>query len=247
MKRFILSLALVLLGLPASGQEPAHSESVNYATVSAAVSRFLSIPGYTEADETMLKQAGDLAAVAVMKSVPPQDLRSQEKSDRVLFLLRLAFAAPRQIQDSDNRVPAVAMYLLDELQHARGDAGPDNNLQNTRIEIETTARTGKPVEIFSIGSGQEIDNEHTQWIENVLQWTLRIRPGMTRKELLKVFTEEGGISSRDQRRYVLRRCPYIKVDVEFSISPRDSDQLTEKPGDKIRRISKPYLEFSILD
>src|SRR5208282_2435447 len=224
MKRFFFSLALVLLGFRASAQEPALAESADYATVSAAVSRFLTIPGYTEADEKILNQAGDLAAVAVMKCVPPQDLRSEKLSDRVLFLLRLAFADRRQIRDSRNRAPAATTHLLDELEHARGGAGPDTYLENTRSEIDRTTSAGKPVEVFSIGRGQEIDREHTQWIDNVLRWTLTIKPEMTRKELLEVFTEEGGISARTQRTYVLRRCPYIKVDVEFSISPRDANQ-----------------------
>jgi hypothetical protein len=41
------------------------------------------------------------------------------------------------------------------------------------------------------------------------------RVGMTRMNLLKVFKEEGGISTRLSRRYAYRDCPYIKVDVEF--------------------------------
>jgi hypothetical protein len=42
-----------------------------------------------------------------------------------------------------------------------------------------------------------------------------IKPGMTRADLQKVFTTEGGISMRVQRTYVYRNCPYCKVDVEF--------------------------------
>jgi hypothetical protein len=45
----------------------------------------------------------------------------------------------------------------------------------------------------------EIDSEHTKWIDNVMRSILTIKPGATRKDLLTVFTEEGGISSRTQR------------------------------------------------
>jgi len=87
---------------------------------------------------------------------------------------------------------------------------------------------------------------HTEWITRSLKEIQTVKVGMSRAELLKVFTEEGGLSTRLQRRYVYRDCPYIKVDVEFepveAIADRD-----ELPTDKIRRISKPFLEWSILD
>jgi len=71
-----------------------------------------------------------------------------------------------------------------------------------------------------------------------------IKVGMTRAELLKVFTIEGGRFTRRQRRYVYRDCPYIKVDVVFA--PAD-DGAAESPGDKIARISQPFLEWMIWD
>ena len=39
--------------------------------------------------------------------------------------------------------------------------------------------------------------------------------GMTRADLLKVFTTEGGLSTGLNRTYVYRECQYIKVDVDF--------------------------------
>ncbi|MGO9114202.1 MAG: hypothetical protein ACLP9L_33730 [Thermoguttaceae bacterium] len=68
----------------------------------------------------------------------------------------------------------------------------------------------------------------------------------TRKELLKLFMEEGGISTRAQRRYVYRRCGYIKVDVEFAPSS-DQNNHEQRPDDRITDISKPFLERPILD
>jgi hypothetical protein len=73
---------------------------------------------------------------------------------------------------------------------------------------------------------------------------------MTRKDLFSVFSEEGGLSTRTQRRYVYKHCPYVKVDVEFSaVNDVDENQdgLTEKPEDRIVKISRPYLEYSIMD
>jgi hypothetical protein len=59
--------------------------------------------------------------------------------------------------------------------------------------------------------------------------------------------EEGGLSTRKQRTYVLKQCPYIKVDVEFSPVANEKDLLEEMLEDKITKISRPYLQYSITD
>jgi hypothetical protein len=57
--------------------------------------------------------------------------------------------------------------------------------------------------------------ERTKWIAKALRQIGKIKPGMRRKDLLKTFTTEGGISIRTQQTYVYVECPYIKVDVHF--------------------------------
>jgi hypothetical protein len=88
----------------------------------------------------------------------------------------------------------------------------------------------------------DIDQEHTQWIENALRSMQRIKVGDTRSELVKIFTTEGGLSNPSQRTYVYRHCPYIKIDVKFAPT---SDK--ELPTDKVVNISRPYLDWSIAD
>jgi hypothetical protein len=94
---------------------------------------------------------------------------------------------------------------------------------------------------------------HVAWVIEVLKRMLTIKPGMTREALLKVFTTEGGLSSRLHRTLVSRDCPYFKVDIEFKVVGRpDRDDhgrvtLTEDPRDLIVTISRPYLAFSIMD
>ena len=95
-----------------------------------------------------------------------------------------------------------------------------------------------------------IDQEHTNWINHVMRSISTIKPGMTRKDLFTVFTEEGGLSTRTRRSYVYKYCPYIKVDVEFS--PADIDAYphaaaTENPEDRIVKLSRPYLEYAHMD
>ena len=97
----------------------------------------------------------------------------------------------------------------------------------------------------------QIEGEHRKWIDQVLQSIATIQPGMTRQNLLNIFGEEGGLSTRTQRKYVYKQCPYIKVDVEFSpveaASNPNASRYDESPDDKIVEISRPYLEYSISD
>jgi len=46
-------------------------------------------------------------------------------------------------------------------------------------------------------------------IDQVLKDVSSVQSGMTRAELLRVFTTEGGLSTRDEQRYVYRRCPLV--------------------------------------
>jgi len=91
---------------------------------------------------------------------------------------------------------------------------------------------------------QQDSQNHTDWIDECMRRIQSIQPGATRAELLKVFTTEGGISNRLWRRYVYKECPYIKVDVEFRAL---DDDRHEKTDDVITKISKPFLEWSIMD
>jgi hypothetical protein len=102
-------------------------------------------------------------------------------------------------------------------------------------------------------SQPEISQDHVTWVAQALKRIQTIKPGMTREALLKVFTTEGGISTGLQRTFVSRDCPYFKVDVEFrAVGRPDRDRdgrvtLVEGGQDIIVKISRPYLQFSILD
>jgi|SRR5215216_3367036 len=90
-------------------------------------------------------------------------------------------------------------------------------------------------------------HEHTEWIARSLKEIESVKVGMTRVDLLRVFKEEGGISTRTWRRYVYRDCSYIKVDVEFEPVGEPENKVSQSPRDKIIKISKPFLEWSIVD
>ncbi len=86
--------------------------------------------------------------------------------------------------------------------------------------------------------------DHTEWLREFLVRVESLRPGATRSELLEVFRAEGGLSTRWSRTYVYNDCKFVKVNVRFK--PTDSGRF-ESPEDVITEISKPFVEWSILD
>jgi hypothetical protein len=95
--------------------------------------------------------------------------------------------------------------------------------------------------------------DQVAWVAEVLTRIQTIKPGMTRSDLLTVFTSEGGISTALHRTFVSRDCPYFKVDVEFEAVGRPNKDregrvtLVEGNQDRITSISRPYLQFSMKD
>jgi hypothetical protein len=122
----------------------------------------------------------------------------------------------------------------------------------TILVVLVTVIAGAPAQkvVIDAPGHSEVDQEHTKWIDHVMRSISTVKPGMTRKDLSRVFTEEGGLSTRTQKRYVYKHCPYIKIDVEFSPatdSDVNQDAVAESPEDKIVKVSRPYLEYSIMD
>jgi len=86
-----------------------------------------------------------------------------------------------------------------------------------------------------------------QFVEESLEDISKIKVGMTRKDLLKSFGEEGGISTKTQKHYVYNKCMFIKIEVKFASDGNAQNKSVESPDDKIIEISKPYLEYVIAD
>ena len=102
--------------------------------------------------------------------------------------------------------------------------------------------------VAQIGRPAATRDDHIAWVGEALKRMQTIKPGMTRKELLVVFTTEGGLSTALHRTFVSKACPYFKVDVEFEAVGRPGrDAAVESDLDRIVRLSTPYLQFSIMD
>ena len=109
------------------------------------------------------------------------------------------------------------------------------------------AKSEGQIQDESVPMTAALTEERTKWISKVLRQIGKINPGMRRKDLLKVFTTEGGLSTRTQRTYVYVECPYIKVNVRFKALNSESPELYEDPDDIIESISQPYLAWSVMD
>ena len=99
----------------------------------------------------------------------------------------------------------------------------------------------------SVPTGPQFDQERTMWIAKTLYQIGKLQPGIRRKDLLRIFKEEGGLSTPMQRTYVYAECPYIKVDVRFKRTDGVSAVTKEDPEDVIESISRPYLDWSQMD
>ncbi len=246
MKRFLLPVMFILMTYAAFAQECSNDDVVSFCETKTAVLRLLSYPAYTGSDEKILNRAGDMAALAVIRSVSMEDFNSPEKARQILLILNLAFAAPQLIAANTNRRPTAATLLLNHLSKTNYREHVDE-IENIRNEIQHNTSTGHPYEVVTLEGEPPLDMEHIQWVSSVLRWTYDIKPGMTRKDLLRVYTVEGGLSTRTHRTYVLKGCPGIKVDVEFVPVGNAQDGLIESPNDQILKLSKPYLDYSHMD
>jgi len=108
-------------------------------------------------------------------------------------------------------------------------------------ELPQWAKDRSELDDESVPEGAAYSQQRTLWIAKVLKQIDSIHPGMSRRDLQSTFTTEGGISTRVQRTYVYKGCPYIKVDVVFS------DAGATEAEDRIVSISSPYLAFSVMD
>ena len=95
--------------------------------------------------------------------------------------------------------------------------------------------------------------EHVEWVAKVMEKMETIKLGDTRKNLLRVFTTEGGISTDLERTYVSQDCPLFKVDVKFhAIGQPERGSggevtMVESDDDIVIALSRPYLAAPVLD
>jgi hypothetical protein len=97
--------------------------------------------------------------------------------------------------------------------------------------------------------GEEL---HWDWLGQRWDEAKAMRPGMSEADLFVVFQNDGGMQTIPPARWVLRRCDFIKIDVQFeqnSQQRRPSYSLLELPSYSLRstQISGPRIEPAIMD
>jgi len=109
------------------------------------------------------------------------------------------------------------------------------------------AKSQAQIQDEAVPMSTALTQERTYWIAKVLRQIEKIEPGMRRKDLVGIFTTEGGLSNRFQRTYVHVDCRYIKVNVRFKAASDKANALIEDPDDTIESVSQPFLQWSTMD
>ncbi len=86
-----------------------------------------------------------------------------------------------------------------------------------------------------------------QCVTDALSEIGKIKVGMKRKDLVKIFRNDGGISANNPQRFVYEKCNYIKIEVKFKSVDESNKFPQGNPEDEINEISKPYLEHPYYD
>ena len=78
-------------------------------------------------------------------------------------------------------------------------------------------------------------------VEEALEESRQLKPGMTRRQVEKDFEMDGGLQFPSSGTYTYQRCNYIKLDIEFKHIEKSEALLS--PDDIITSISQPYIAY----
>ena len=84
-------------------------------------------------------------------------------------------------------------------------------------------------------------------IKEVLEVAGNLKEGSIRSEVERDFTLDGGIQFRGTSRYMFKKCHFIKIEVTFSKDERAGTWIDGSPEDRVVTVSKPYLEYPVMD
>ena len=114
---------------------------------------------------------------------------------------------------------------------------------------------------FSAGSSQHSpakDRVHMDWLLDRIDEAKSVEEGMCIEDLMKVFRLEAGLQSGDifgppfvsrsfNGFFSLRSCEFIKLDVDFEIPEGIDLTKASRENVKIRKLSRPYLNYARID
>ncbi len=114
---------------------------------------------------------------------------------------------------------------------------------------------------FSAGSSQHSpakDRVHMDWLLERIDEVKSIEEGMSLEDLLKVFRREASLQPVEVSGppffsrsfpgfFSLRSCEFIKLDVDFEIPEGIDLTKASRENVKIRKLSRPYLNYARID
>jgi hypothetical protein len=105
------------------------------------------------------------------------------------------------------------------------------------------------VAILSVAASrgpEQVDTETgCQQLRQALQNYQQLKVGLPRSDATTFFVLDGGMQFPSSARYVDPRCKYLHVDVEFELAKPDA--ISPSPDDRIKSISKLYVEYPAKD
>ncbi len=100
---------------------------------------------------------------------------------------------------------------------------------------------------FLNADNNQVDENNCKFIEKSMEEVSTLKVGMKRKNLLKMFHQDSGISGVMDQRSVYEKCEFIKINVKFELTEKNKNFSADNPEDKIIEISKSYLEHPFYD
>ena len=90
----------------------------------------------------------------------------------------------------------------------------------------------------------EMATDKLQWVQKCLADFQAIKVGMTRRQVDSMFRTDGGFQGVVTVCFTHPTCRYFKIDVEFDVqrNPAEQGRVVKGMGDKVIRVSKPYIE-----
>jgi hypothetical protein len=233
MRRQMLGLLLMVALVPLAAQECPPSETLS----EKEIRHLVFDKSRTGWDDKLIYRLGDAAAVSILKWIPDQELDSTLVLPSVLRVLRESVEGAAGVGCSDGLPLRFTQLLLDRIRSFKAAAKSQRDIDALQQYISRLTVAWKPA------SGKS-DTEFNRKIAEVIQAVSSIKPGMKRAALMPYFTTEGGFYVPRERVYVVKLCRFIKVDVEFAVIENASP---DNPEDVITKISRPYLQFSVMD
>jgi hypothetical protein len=115
-KPYLFSLLMVCSSIISWCQNCPVDGEYSFTDVKSSVLRFTTEHAYTGHYSKIWSRSGDMAALAIVKTVPDAQMTSPNTVREILLILREAWACPRCARSPDDQQPNVTALLLEHLE-----------------------------------------------------------------------------------------------------------------------------------